>query len=827
LKTETIITDIFVKDSIQKCVTLEKGFEGIGKVTYTIIGGTTSSTYGVYGLDKKGCLTYKAKDKVGTDKVIVIACNEAGYCDTTIFIFNIKPKSGPNGCKTNVFKDETVNLVTPICGEKAPYCFQFPLDSIQSYVFTSNGKPYAGGFKGCNFDTTLFYNYFVLPGQGNSGPYKLDSWTVNGKVFKGSFKNVPALVDSMNLWDKTGQWKINAAKQYITGGNPKSTYGAIKASKPGTTAVAEMELNKNLVPKGVEMKFDTGKVVVIATHKKTGCADTLKVNVKCGKNCGFDAYVGKDTIALDNCDDKARVCTEIKVGDLLNYTITDNGVEMKSGFAGCNADTLINYSYFTLVSSNPDGPYKLKSWFVNGKKFSATFKTIPILIDSMNVWDKTGKWKQDKTGFIIKGGDIKKFYGPMIITTMKDQIIARFEPNLLMTPRNIAVRLTKGAHTVIFVNKVTACTDTVKFFVKCTPATACGNFILAEKKVLTTTNCALGAKLCVEIPFTEIANFQVTDNGKTFTGDKADCGGNNGTSLRLKEGVHKLKFVNIKTKCADSLTATVVCVKAAFRSDTIHVGDLDTMAVAMPTIQGKVAKLTNVCYDDSGEYVEIKIIPGTNYMICKGMDTGVERACIEVCNAAGLCDTMYMEVVVMPKKLSMPISLEDKSNVNQDGSVIINVLGNDKLNGTLDNVTIVKQPENGTATLDLSNRITYKPRAGFCGDDVFTYSICNENGCDSSKVKVAVYCDKLIIYTGFSPNNDGVNDFFTIQGVERFKNNKLNIFNRWGNQILEIENYNNDWDGSWNGQKVPDGTYFYIFDDGKGTKHSGYLQLQR
>jgi gliding motility-associated-like protein len=465
---------------------------------------------------------------------------------------------------------------------------------------------------------------------------------------------------------------------------------------------------------------------------------------------------------------------------------------------------------------------------VNGKKFAGTFKDIPTLVDSMNVWDKTGKWKQDKTGFIIKGGDIKKYYGPMIITTMKNQIIARFEPNLLMTPKNIAVRLTKGAHTVIFTNKLTGCTDTVKLFVKCTPPLACGNFISAEKKVLTTTNCALGAKLCVEIPYSEIGNFEVTDNGKLFKKtDLADCGANNGTSIRLQQGVHKLKFVNIKTKCVDSLLATVVCVKASVRVDTINIGQTDTMAVQMPNIIGKVAKLTNICKDDSGEYVDMKIVPGTNLLICKGMDAGVERACIEACDANGICDTMYMEVHVMPKKLSIPVALEDRSNVSQDGSVIINVLANDRLNGDLDKISISKQPENGSATIDVNNRIVYKPRAGFCGDETFVYSICNENGCDSTKVRLTVYCDKLVIFSGFSPNGDGVNDFFTVQGIERFPNNKMMVFNRWGNEIFAVENYNNDWDGTWSGQKVPDGTYFYIFDDGQGNKHSGYVQLQR
>ena len=54
------------------------------------------------------------------------------------------------------------------------------------------------------------------------------------------------------------------------------------------------------------------------------------------------------------------------------------------------------------------------------------------------------------------------------------------------------------------------------------------------------------------------------------------------------------------------------------------------------------------------------------------------------------------------------------------------------------------------------------------------------------------------------------------------------IFNRWGNEVYAKGGYNNDWDGTWQGDKeLPAGTYFYILDDGEGEKYSGYLQINR
>jgi len=87
----------------------------------------------------------------------------------------------------------------------------------------------------------------------------------------------------------------------------------------------------------------------------------------------------------------------------------------------------------------------------------------------------------------------------------------------------------------------------------------------------------------------------------------------------------------------------------------------------------------------------------------------------------------------------------------------------------------------------------------------------------------------------FTPNDDGFNELFTINGLQRFKNNKLQIYNRWGNLIYEKVDYQSDWDGvattgfSINGsKKVPPGTYFYTIDlnfDNK--KLSGWLYINR
>jgi gliding motility-associated-like protein len=69
---------------------------------------------------------------------------------------------------------------------------------------------------------------------------------------------------------------------------------------------------------------------------------------------------------------------------------------------------------------------------------------------------------------------------------------------------------------------------------------------------------------------------------------------------------------------------------------------------------------------------------------------------------------------------------------------------------------------------------------------------------------------------GFSPNDDGSNDWFNIQGLyDIFTEHQLKIYNRYGTLIFEGDN-NNPWDGKVNrglnnhGRKVPVGTYYYF-----------------
>lgn len=58
----------------------------------------------------------------------------------------------------------------------------------------------------------------------------------------------------------------------------------------------------------------------------------------------------------------------------------------------------------------------------------------------------------------------------------------------------------------------------------------------------------------------------------------------------------------------------------------------------------------------------------------------------------------------------------------------------------------------------------------------------------------------------FTPNGDGFNDTFVIEDLNKYPENEILIFNRWGNTIFHEKNYHNEWTGTG----LSEGTYFYI-----------------
>lgn len=202
------------------------------------------------------------------------------------------------------------------------------------------------------------------------------------------------------------------------------------------------------------------------------------------------------------------------------------------------------------------------------------------------------------------------------------------------------------------------------------------------------------------------------------------------------------------------------------------------------------------------------------------------------------------DTVNVSQLIQAPVAVDDYDTTSYQRELVIDVLANDT---DIDNsinpasLMIPNPPHNGTAYVDFDKYVVhYRPDNGFKGTDVFEYRICNMNNqCDNASVFVLVTDFNFMIPNAFSPNGDGINDYFEILGIEFYENNSISIINRWGNKVYEARGYGISstpvfWDGKSNtgfrigNEDLPTGTYYYILDLGDGKKPiSGSIYLDR
>ena len=80
---------------------------------------------------------------------------------------------------------------------------------------------------------------------------------------------------------------------------------------------------------------------------------------------------------------------------------------------------------------------------------------------------------------------------------------------------------------------------------------------------------------------------------------------------------------------------------------------------------------------------------------------------------------------------------------------------------------------------------------------------------------------------GISPNGDGVNEYWDIQGLEDYPNATVTVFNRWGQKVYSGTSQDPAWDGTTNGRECPTADYYYIIDLGDGQKFNGVVTLKK
>ena len=177
----------------------------------------------------------------------------------------------------------------------------------------------------------------------------------------------------------------------------------------------------------------------------------------------------------------------------------------------------------------------------------------------------------------------------------------------------------------------------------------------------------------------------------------------------------------------------------------------------------------------------------------------------EISFSSEMMDVMYAagKTVELPFEIKPLLFPSDISAIDWHPT---DYLGYYKQGGTtlydLDQDSLVQRPVYRAQEKEIATTYWVTVRTGALG-----------KGCESSASILVNNYVQVKIPNAFSPNGDGLNDTWIIDGMSKYPRSRVIVFNRWGNSIFQdVNGYRVPWDGYIGGQKVALGTYYYVIE---------------
>ncbi len=132
----------------------------------------------------------------------------------------------------------------------------------------------------------------------------------------------------------------------------------------------------------------------------------------------------------------------------------------------------------------------------------------------------------------------------------------------------------------------------------------------------------------------------------------------------------------------------------------------------------------------------------------------------------------------------------------------------------------------GDATISDAAKATALAESLSTGNNVFRWTV--ENGvCPVKTDDIIIYLEPLKIPTGFSPNNDNINDTYVIPGLDYYAHADFSVFNRWGAVVYHNTSYKNEWTGTnQHNEPLADDTYYFTLKISATMDYSGYIIIK-
>lgn len=271
--------------------------------------------------------------------------------------------------------------------------------------------------------------------------------------------------------------------------------------------------------------------------------------------------------------------------------------------------------------------------------------------------------------------------------------------------------------------------------------------------------------------------------------------------------------------CFGSHQISITDANGCLLIQNINVGSSDTIVAF-------AGNDTSICEDNS------ILLQG----ITTGNATGVEWFALPSMNSIGVADTITVQSAV-PGTFCYVFAAYGACNDYDTVCVTFNA--KPTVNAGID-ITIIEGTSGQltatgggsyvwTPSLGLSDTTIANPIATPEETTTYTVTVTSSDGCSASDQVTVIVIPTIQFPDGITPNGDGKNDTWVIDYIDQYPNHVVEIYNRWGELLYRSTAYKNDWDGKYNGENLPIGTYYYVIElnDGKTKPFTGPITVLR